>query len=147
MWFADDIEPPEETIATTENDSLNANTEPNEPAPDSTEAMEGENELSLEPSLEQLVADAYEQDQLAQDLIAAKNRGIRRLPPDILARERIALGDLSVRDGRLWINNSRLYVPDSPALRLRIMEMHHKDRLAGYPGPKAMYRLLLRNYY
>jgi len=147
MWFAEDIGSPEETMTSTEDDNLDANTESNELHPDSTQVIEGEDESSLEPSLEQLIADAYEQDQLAQDLIAAKNRGVRRLPPNILAREKIALGDLSVRDGRLWFNNSRLYVPENSPLRLRIMDMHHKDRLAGHPGPKAMYRLLLRNYY
>jgi hypothetical protein len=76
MWFAEDIESPEEIITSTENDNLDANTESNELHPDSTQVIEGEDESSLEPSLEQLIADVYEQDQLAQDLIAAKNRGV-----------------------------------------------------------------------
>jgi hypothetical protein len=112
-------------------------------------ATDGPPEAGTPPerSLEDLLSDAYENDKTVQDIIAAKERGVRKLPPHILARGiKLSMGDLEVRDNRLWFCN-RLYVPESEPLRLHIMELHHRDRHAGHPGPKAMYRHLIRNYY
>jgi len=39
-----------------------------------------------ERSLEDLLSDAYESDKTVQDIIAAKERGVRKLPPHILTR-------------------------------------------------------------
>jgi reverse transcriptase-like protein/integrase-like protein len=98
-------------------------------------------------SLDELLEDAYSQDQVVQDIIAAKARGLRKLPQHILAKGiKLSMADLTVRDDRLWLGQ-RLYVPEHCALRLRIMDMNHRDRLAGHPGPKGMYRILLRNYF
>jgi transposase InsO family protein len=98
-------------------------------------------------TLEQLLQEAYDADELVQDLIAAKNQGLRRLPQHIMNRGiKLSMGDLAVRENRLWINN-RLFIPDNKPLRLRLMEIHHQSRFSGHPGPKNLYRNLLRNYW
>ena len=97
--------------------------------------------------LDELIAEAYEQDKVVQDIMVAKERGERKLPLHIMAQGiKLAMGDLTVQDHRLWYCD-RLYVPDNSRLRLRILELHHRERSAGHPGAKAMYRLLIRNYY
>lgn len=99
------------------------------------------------PSLEELLNEAYDRDEVVQDIIVAKERGLRKLPQHILNRSfRLSMGDLSVRNRRLWVGN-RLYVPEYHPLRLRLMDMNHRSRLAGHPGRKGMYRMLLRNYF
>lgn len=98
--------------------------------------------------LETLIAEAYERDEVVQDIMAAKARGVRRLPRHIMDKGiRLAMGDLTVRDNRLWIDETRLFTPEDHRLRLRILEDHHRDNRAGHPGPKGMHRLLLRNYF
>ena len=109
----------------------------------------GQPDVAAQPerTLEELIAEAYEQDQVVQDIMVAKERGERKLPRHILARGvKLSMGNLTVKDHRLWIG-TRLYVPENEALRLRIMELYHKERMAGHPGPKAMYRNLMRNYF
>jgi hypothetical protein len=97
--------------------------------------------------LEALVATAYDNDRLVQDIMAAKRLGLRRLPPHILQQGvKLAMGDLEVRDHRLWVGQ-RLYIPEDHNLRLRIMEAHHTSPIAGHPGEKGMYRSMLRNYF
>jgi hypothetical protein len=99
------------------------------------------------PTLEELLTEAYNQDEVVQDMMAAKERGLRKLPQHILNKGiRLSMADINVRDHRLWVGN-RLYVPDYHPLRLRLMEMNHRSRLAGHPGRKGMYRMLLRNYF
>jgi transposase InsO family protein len=97
--------------------------------------------------MEALLEAAYSSDQLVQDIMEAKRIGARRIPPHVMAAGiKLSMGDLEVRDRRLWFAN-RLYVPEDHELRRTIMEAHHIIRTAGHPGPKAMYRNLLRGYY
>jgi hypothetical protein len=98
-------------------------------------------------NLEALLEAAYDADRLVHDIMEAKQQGARRLPAHILtAGIKLSMGDLNVQDNHLWVAN-RLYVPEDHALRRTILEAHHIIRTAGHPGPKGMYRNLLRSYY
>ena len=99
------------------------------------------------PSLESLIEKGYEKDEVTQDILAAKKKGLRRLPQHIMAKGiKLAMGDLDIHDNQLWISD-RLYVPDYKPLRLRIMELHHLITVTGHPGSKGMYQNLLQNYF
>jgi hypothetical protein len=107
------------------------------------EAPEEGNEVSLETQLEE----AYQKDQLVQEVMTAVNDGRRKLPPLVMSQGfRVPMGELSVHDNRLWVTN-RLYIPENKPLRHRILQLHHCPRIAGHPGPKNLYRNLIRNYY
>jgi hypothetical protein len=64
-----------------------------------------------------LVTEAHKGDDVVQDIMAAKARGVRRLPRYIMDKGiRLAMGDLAVRDNRLWINETRLFTPEDHRL-------------------------------
>jgi len=91
------------------------------------------------PSLESLIEKGYEEDEVAQDILAAKRKELRRLPQHIMAKGiKLAMGDLVIRENQLWISD-QLYILNYKPLRLRIMELHHLTTVAGHPGSKGMY--------
>lgn len=111
-----------------------------------TEATEEENE-DVPRDLDILVSSAYENDQQMKDIIEAKQRGDRRLPPHIIASGiKLSMGDIEVRDNKIWLGK-RLMIPNDTDLRRMIFEAHHTVRTAGHPGAKSMYRSLLRGYF
>ncbi|THC87525.1 hypothetical protein EYZ11_013030 [Aspergillus tanneri] len=115
-----------------------------EPYEDNSSTEESEDTSA---SLETLINQAYEDDRMVQEVIIAKNRGQRKLPRIAFNHGfRVSMGELSVRDYRLWVGD-RLYIPASKPLRHRILTMHHRLPTAGHPGPKNMYRRLLQNYF
>jgi hypothetical protein len=78
-----------------------------------------------ETPLEDLIRDAYANDELVQAIIKAVNEGLSRLPAAIRTQGvKLSMADLSVRDNRLWVNE-RIYIPESQHLRHRIIETHH----------------------
>ena len=139
-----DLESPTQNVLDT---SSNDNTTMDE---ETSDVSEDAPDMEMEPpqvTLEALLEEAYEQDEVVQDILVAKEQGLRKLPQHIIAKGfRLSMADLTIRNRRLWIGN-RLYVPESEPLRLRIMEMNHQNPLVGHPGPKSMYRILLRNYF
>jgi hypothetical protein len=107
---------------------------------------EPEAEAPEEP-LENLIAEAYANDELVQAMIKAVNEGLPRLPAPIRSQGvKLSMADLTVRDNRLWVNE-RLYIPESDRLRQRIIETHHRPTTAGHPGRKGTYRKVILHYY
>ena len=146
IWFQTDANDGEDSSSETNSD-IGQTTEDEDPVQNSQSATPGPADITSvsgarrqpdvaeqpERTLEELIAEAYEQDQVVQDIMVAKERGERKLPRHILARGiKLSMGNLTVQDHRLWIG-TRLYVPENEALRLRIMELHHKERMAGHP--------------
>jgi hypothetical protein len=52
----------------------------------------------------------------------------------------------STRDGLIYFRD-RIYVPNDPQLRRRIVEQHHDSRVAGHPGRWKTLELLARSYW
>jgi transposase InsO family protein len=130
-----------------ESDSLSEEDDSESVTLDNLDTSEtGESESSLS-ELDPLITEAYENDEIVKRLIAAKEQGLRRLPREIMDQGiRLAMGDLGVRGERLWVRE-KLYIPDHKPLRLKIMELHHEDPIAGHPGIRGMYRQLVRHYW
>jgi hypothetical protein len=85
---------------------------------------EPEAEAPEEP-LENLITEAYANDELVQAMIKAVNEGLPWLPAPIRSQGvKLSMADLMVRDNRLWVNE-RLYIPESDRLRQRIIETHY----------------------
>lgn len=72
-------------------------------APGSEESVESDGTpLEDDTSLDTLISEAYEQDEVVKDIIAAKNCGVRRLPQHIQAMGiRLPMGDFTVQENRL----------------------------------------------
>jgi len=102
-------------------------------------------ESDEQPSLEELITTAYNQDPVPSKIIDAVRGQDRRLPSD-LAQLKIPLAECSERDGRLYVQD-RLFVPDSHPLRLWLLRSCHDNAAAGHPGRAKTYELLSRNYY
>jgi hypothetical protein len=100
-----------------------------------------------ETPLEDLIRDAYANDELVQAIIKAVNEGLPWLPAAIRTQGvKLSMADLSVRDNRLWVNK-RIYIPESQRLWHRIIETHHQLTTAGHPGRKGTYRRVILYYY
>ena len=107
---------------------------------------DSEEDPSAKP-LEELIEEAYEKDEVVQDIIAAKTRELRKLPSHLIKKGiKLAMGDLKVKDERLYVKE-RLYVPDHEPLQLCLLQKHHEPPLQGYPGYKSMYQSLMENYF
>ena len=132
-----------------ENEEENEETSEEATNDDATEntPAEAPNEKEIEGTLDDLLDEAYEADEVAQDIMEAKRKNLRKLPSHLIKKGfRCAMGDLRVTENRLYINK-KLYAPESPALRVRILRDHHDSSLQGHPGYKAMYKALTGHYF
>ena len=51
-----------------------------------------------------------------------------------------------VKEGILFDENDKLFVPDNEELRMHIIQMHHDTPVAGHPGTEKTLELLQRSY-
>jgi RNase H-like domain found in reverse transcriptase/Reverse transcriptase (RNA-dependent DNA polymerase)/Integrase zinc binding domain/Chromo (CHRromatin Organisation MOdifier) domain len=98
-------------------------------------------------SLEELVRTAYQENELARDIIAAlRDRETRRWPKPIRKILRCDKSECSIVDGLMYFRN-RLFVPDSLGLRLEVVHRTHSAGPAGHPGRVKTLDLLNRTYW
>ena len=103
--------------------------------------------LGEEPTDITQIKDAYDKDDLAQAIMLAKHRGDRRLPLELVKRNiRIELGECEVKDGLLYVGN-RLYIPDVPELRIRLIKDIHDAFPGGHAGRASTYDRVSSHYY
>jgi hypothetical protein len=106
-----------------------------------------DNTESQLPDLDSLITEAYNNDRIANQLIAAKRQGLRRLLRNITDQEiELAMGDLEEKGDRLWVRG-RLYIPDDKPTILKIMELYHSNPITGRPGIRGMYRQIIKHFY
>ena len=74
--------------------------------------------------------------QAARTLQANKGKGVKSVCTDEWCNE-----------GGLLTFRGRIYVPNIPELRRRIVEQHHDSRIAGHPGRWKTLELISRNYW
>lgn len=92
------------------------------------------------PTLDELFAKGFEHDPTPDEILEQLRTGAQR-------SKHIALSECSVDEqGRLRYRQ-RIYVPDWPALHLRLLQMHHDDPAAGHPGRSKTFELLAREYF
>ena len=116
---------PEEIIDETASETESIPEESSETGDDNTEPTDLDEAEDNVQDLEQLIEEAYRDDEVVQDVMRAKELDLRRLPKHLLDKGlRLSMADLEVRDRRLWVSN-RLYVPDKQPLRHAILELHH----------------------
>ena len=97
--------------------------------------------------LENLLAEAYQEDAMIQEVMKAKLENLKKLPDKILSNGlRLATGDLEVRHERLYYK-TRLFIPNFDKLKLRLLSDHHNPPMQGHPGYRGMYAKMLENYF
>ncbi|GLB36639.1 putative retrotransposable element tf2 155 kda protein type 1-like [Lyophyllum shimeji] len=105
-------------------------------------------------ALQGLIA-AGEEDQILRDIHRGNREGAQE---DVVAKAAAALkstrsGVRSVRsaewseDQGILMFRGRIYVPNVPELRRRIVEQHHDSRVAGHPGRWKTLELVSRSYW
>ncbi|GLB43852.1 putative retrotransposable element tf2 155 kda protein type 1-like [Lyophyllum shimeji] len=105
-------------------------------------------------ALQGLIA-AGEEDKILQDIRRGNREGAQE---DVVAKAAAALksarsGVRSVRsaewseDQGILMFRGRIYVPNIPELRHRIVEQHHDSRVAGHPGRWKTLELVSRSYW
>src|SRR5690606_16187480 len=90
-------------------------------------------------SLEELFDEGYAKDPLPQAVIKQLQEGQSR-------SKQLSLAECEVRNGRL-IYRERVYVPDYPPLKLRLIQDFHATPAAGHPGRSKTLELLSRQYH
>jgi hypothetical protein len=103
-----------------------------------------------EKPLEELIRNAYKENDLARDMLAAlreqEGRTARRWPKQIRKLLRCDKSECSIIDGLIYFRN-RVFVPDSPDLRLEVVHRTHSSGPAGHPGRVKTLDLLNRTYW
>ena len=56
------------------------------------------------------------------------------------------LGECQQKDNLIYVN-SLLYVPDDPALQLKVLKTCYNHPAAGHPGRAAIYELVTHDYW
>ena len=110
-----------------------------------------ETESEIQRLLEDLLIVAYENDEVVKGLIAAREQGLRKIPPELAKQGiKLAMGDLTVEGSgtskRLYLR-SRMYVPNNENLQLFLLQQHHNPPTHGHPGFKTMLRKLQENWF
>ena len=105
----------------------------------------------IENLLEKLLEKTYQNGKILNNIIAAKQAGLRKLPAEITKEGiKLAMGDLTLkssgRSTRLYVKG-KMYVPNDKKLKLFLLQQHHDPPIQGHPGYKAMLWKLLENWY
>ena len=100
-----------------------------------------------EKTLDELIRKAYQENELAQQIVfAMREKAARRWPKAIRKLLRCDKSECSIVDGLVYFRN-RLFVPDSPELRLEVVHRTHSTGPAGHPGRVKTLDLLNRTYW
>lgn len=97
-------------------------------------------------SLEELLASAYEKDELVQAIIDAKVKGLQKLLPEVLKQVKLSMGDLKVENSKLDVKG-RMHIPDDEELQLYLLQQNYDPLSQGHPGYKAMFGTMQANYF
>lgn len=91
---------------------------------------------------------AMKQDDTVQRIMLAKTTEDRKVPPDIVRKEKIKLelGDCHIRNDLLYVKD-RIYVPNDPKLKTSILKEIHESPPGGHAGRASTYKRLSRHYY
>jgi len=89
--------------------------------------------ISADPDISEEIQNAYKDDDLVSKHIS-----------DI--QNNLSLESMSLKNGLLYFN-TKLYIPNSLSLKLKLLSMHHDSRTAGHYGQAKTYELIDRNYY
>src|SRR5690606_26027912 len=101
--------------------------------------MDGIDNPGPRASLEELFDEGYAKDPLPQAVIKQLQEGQSR-------SKQLSLAECEVCNGRL-IYRERVYVPDYPPLKLRLIQDFHATPAAGHPGRSKTLELLSRQYH
>ena len=94
-----------------------------------------------------MIREAYPDDEVLQRMMAAKRSGQRRIPHDLIrAGIRIELGDCEIIEGLFYILK-RLYVPDVPELRSRVIKEIYDLAVGGHAGRSSTYERVSTYYF
>lgn len=104
----------------------------------------------LEPEIKplyDLIRDAYKNDPIAQDIVAnLLDASVRRWPKPLRKFLRCEKSECKLVDGLLYFRN-RIWIPDTPGLRLEVAHRTHSAGPAGHPGRVKTVDLLNRSYW
>ena len=102
--------------------------------------------------LDDLLDKAYQNDEIVNSIIKAKQEGFWKLPADLIKQGlKLVMGDLTLNSGpgdstRLHVKG-KMYVPDDKRLRLFLLQQHHNPLIQGHSEYKSMLWKLLENWY
>jgi len=109
--------------------------------------------MDLEPEkkpLEELIKNAYKENELARDMLAAlcerEGRKVRRWPKQIRKLLRYNKSECLIVDGLIYYRNW-VFVPNLPELRLEVVYRTHSLGPAGHLGRVKTLDLLNRTYW
>ena len=82
---------------------------------------------------------AFKEDRLASEIIEALKTGQK-------THKLVLLGECQQKDNLIYVNGL-LYVPDDPALQVKVLKSCHDHPAAGHSGRAATYELVTSNYW
>jgi transposase InsO family protein len=93
-----------------------------------------------EPTLEELFAQGYQEDTTLITILDQLKSGAQK-------SKHISLSECSLDESGRLLYRDRLYVPNLPALHLRLLQLHHDSVAAGHAGRSKTFELLSRDYF
>ena len=93
------------------------------------------------------IKEAYEQDDILQQVMAAKLANKRRIPDNALrAGFKVEMSELAIRNDMLW-KEGKLVIPKDDHLRTEIVRHFHDHPVMGHAGRNEVYHRVLREFF
>jgi hypothetical protein len=97
---------------------------------------------SAESDIAKRIKRAYKDDDLCNQIIGGDKSALKKSKHGRTAAHRF-----TVRDGVIYYDGKRVYVPNNRSLKTLIIREHHDSKLAGHTGYQKTYDLVARNFY
>ena len=101
-------------------------------------------ESKIKNLLDNLLDKAYQNDEILNSIITAKQEGLQKLPAKLIKQGiKLAIRDLTLRNSgcgesvRLYVKD-RMYMPNDNSLKLFLLQQHHNPPTQSHPGYKTM---------
>lgn len=88
-------------------------------------------------NLKEQIKEQYENDLITKEILKIGARKVSRRTDQ----------HITVRDGIIYYDNTRIYIPDNENLKITLISEHHDNKLSAHFGSEKVIKFIERNYY
>ena len=88
-------------------------------------------------TLQQQIIDAYDNDDITKEILKVGKRQLRNRTDQ----------HITVKNGKIWFDNTRIYVPNNDVIQTLLISEHHDGKINAHLGVAKTIEALERNYY
>src|SRR5690606_7357798 len=98
--------------------------------------------ISINTTLSKQIQESYKLDDLCQQILNGNVSALKKS-----ANSRTSSKRFNIKNGLIYYDNVRVYIPDVLSLKTSIISEHHDSQLSGHTGYQKTYNSITRYYY